>query len=102
MTTDYYDYGQLLDRLIPEKVGDEEGQISALNDILIREYHIETDEYIGESEGIIVLMRDFLDGLLVPLEEHDHTYPLFLGLSEIENDWTFVKFFMVLIEHMWA
>lgn len=99
-TLEYSDYGQLLDLLVPEKVGDEEGQISALNDKVWKDY--DGDAFVGDGKRYVSAMRGFLEGLLPELEGLDYVYPLFRGLSEIEDDWTFVKFFMLLIRHMWV
>lgn len=54
-----------------------------------------------EDKQRIKLMRDFLSALIEEEERIGYRAPLFKGLAQLEDPATFVKYFGVLLPHMW-
>jgi len=100
-----FDYGELLDLLYPEIEAEdpderERVQTEALRSLLNGGYNAAVDRYEGKASEVVGVMREWL-GAFNAGEFHGYEGPLFQGLAEIEHDWTFVKYFMVLIEYLW-
>jgi hypothetical protein len=100
-----FDYGELLDLLCPEIATEdpderERLQIEALRSLLNRGYNASVDRFEGKAAEVVDIIRDWLDAFNAG-EFHGHEGPLFQGLAEIEHAWTFVKYFVMLIECLW-
>jgi hypothetical protein len=54
----------------------------------------------GVVHPVAKMHADWLDAFNAG-DFHGYEGPLFQGLAEIERDWPFVKYFVVLIECLW-
>jgi hypothetical protein len=97
-----YDYTELLVELgfMPE--GEDEEKFTAVEDFIrYMEDHYDYSEADYDEDGKLAIleMREFLTALAG--QEHTCVSPLWKGLLAIEDDWTFVKYFVKLIRDMW-
>jgi len=46
-------------------------------------------------------MRTFVDALIIESEQYDYWSPLWKGLAQIEDDYTFMSACIALVGHMW-
>lgn len=60
-----------------------------------------------EGDKFAEELREWVAGLADAASAHEegdapeHEYPLFAGLAAIEHNWTFLKFFIVLLDYLW-
>ena len=55
-----------------------------------------------EDKQRVVLMREFLKALVAEEGRIGYRAPLFRGLAQIEDAATFVRYFVVLLPHLWT
>ena len=112
MTTfEGYDFGELLDALgigasstTERGCIEDEDRIAALRDMLDRNYSAANpdDCFASEGHNAIQDMREWLDAFNEVAEKTpDHAEPLFVGLAEVGHDWTFARYFCLLMAWMW-
>ena len=99
------DFGELLDALgIGDSLDRDEDRIADLRDMLDRSYGPVYPYTAFTSQGAEAIqdMREWLATFNEAAEGRpDHADTLFAGLAEIEHDWTFARYFCVLMVFMW-
>ena len=106
MTTfEGYDFGELLDALnIGDSADEDEDRIIALRDMLDRNYstYEPDDAFASQGAAAIATMREWLAAFNEAAEGRpDYADPLFVGLAEVGHDWTFARYFCLLMAGMW-
>ena len=97
-----FDFTELLDALLPDLEGTEEERVKLFRKTL-NAFHLEEER---PKESWVPVMRKWLAAFTEEIDDEDHepdyATPLFRGLAQIEHDWTFAKYFSILIENMWT
>jgi hypothetical protein len=55
-----------------------------------------------EEEDVVSACRDYVKALYVESEKHLYSAPLWKGLSEVEDDDTFLRYFIQLVPMAWS
>lgn len=90
-----FDFAELLDTLMPNFEGTEEEHLKLFHKTL-NAFHLEEER---PKATWVPIMREWLD---VFVEGDDYAMPLYQGMAKIEDDWTFAKYFSILISYMWT
>lgn len=93
---DGWDFTELLDVLLPDFKGTEEEHLKLFEKTLFNPRDLEN---IDPLAAWLPIMRKWLNAFR---EGDDCAMPLYKGLAQIEHDWTFAKYFVILIKYMWT
>jgi hypothetical protein len=96
MKFDGWDFTELLDVLLPDFKGTEEEHLKLFKKTLFNPRDLEN---IDPYTTWLPIMRKWLN---VFTKGDDCAMALYKGLAKIEDDWTFAKYFSILISYMWT